>query len=168
MAQLGFTANTDDLPEGGGNFDPIPAGWYTAKVADAELRDTKSGTGQLIAVRHDVLGPSYEGRVVWTNINIKNANPKAEEIGRQQLGDMMRAIGLGSVQDTDQLIGGECQIKVGIEKSEEYGDKNNVKGWKALENAIPPTGGGSSAPAAAQPNGGGQSAGGSGKPPWAK
>ena len=165
MAQLGFTANTDDLPEGNtGNFEPIPAGWYTAKVADAELRNTKSGTGQLIAVRHDVLGPSYEGRVVWTNINIKNANPKAEEIGRQQLGDMMRAIGLGSVQDTDQLIGGECQIKVGIEKSEEYGDRNTVKGWKALENAMPPTGGRSSAPA----SGGGESAGSAGKPPWAK
>ena len=165
MAQLGFTANTDELPEGGGNFEPIPAGWYTAKVADAELRDTKSGTGQLIAVRHDVLGPSYEGRVVWTNINIKNANPKAEEIGRQQLGDMMRAIGLGSVQDTDQLIGGECQIKVGIEKSEEYGDRNNVKGWKAAEGAMP-VGGASQTSAPA--SGGGDSAGGSGKPPWAK
>ena len=164
MGQLDQTFSTEDLPEGGGNFEPIPAGWYTAKVADAELRDTKSGTGQLIAVRHDVLGPSYEGRVVWTNINIKNANPKAEEIGRQQLGDMMRAIGLGSVQDTDQLIGGECQIKVGIEHSEGYDPKNNVKGWKASEGAMPVGGGQTSAPA----SGAGESAGGSGKPPWAK
>lgn len=165
MAMLDQPMNAGDLPEGnGGDFEPIPAGWYTAKVADADLRDTKSGNGQLIAVRYDITGPSYEGRVVWNNINIKNANPKAEEIGRQQLGDLMRAIGLPSVQDTDQLIGGECQVKVAIEKSEQYGDKNVVKGHKATDGAMPKPSSGDSAP-----QGGSESApAGGAKPPWAQ
>jgi hypothetical protein len=55
---------------------------------------------------YDITGPSHQGRVVFGNLNIKNANPKAEEIGRQQLGDIMRAIGLAKVTDTDQFIGG--------------------------------------------------------------
>ena len=90
MAYLGQEYVIEDLPVGAG-FDPIPAGWYTVKIVEAKLKDTKSGTGQYIAVRYDVLGPQYQGRVVFGNINIKNQNPQAEEIGRQQLGDLSRS-----------------------------------------------------------------------------
>jgi len=73
---------------------------------------------------------------VFGNLNIKNASQKAEEIGRQQLGELMRSIGLARVTDTDELIGGQLQIKVSIRKSEEYGDQNEVKGFKALAGAM--------------------------------
>ncbi len=160
MAQLGETFNTENLPEDQGNFEPIPAGWYTATIGEADLRDTKAGTGQYVSVRYNITGPTHEGRVVFGNLNIRNPNPKAEEIGRQQLGSIMRAIGLPSVQDTDQLIGGNLQIKVSIQKSEEYGDKNEVKGFKAIDGARPPV---ASEPAqqAAQPAA-------AAAPPWAR
>lgn len=138
MAFLGDTYRTEDMPESAG-FDPLPAGWYTATIAGAELKDTKAGTGQYIAIRYDITGPSHEGRVVFGNINIRNPNPKAEEIARQQLGDIMRAIGVPAVQDTDQLIGGSLAIKLSIRKSEEYGDQNEVKGHKAIEGSRPPS-----------------------------
>lgn len=131
-----FVAN--ELPQGsGGNFEPLPAGWYTATVGGAELKNTKQGGGQYIAVRYDITGPTHEGRVVFGNLNIKNANSKAEEIGRQQLGELMRAIGLPAVKDTDQLIGGQLSIKLAIRKSEEYGDSNDVKGFRAIEGVTP-------------------------------
>ena len=130
MAHLGETITAAELPVSQG-YDPVPVGWYSVTVTGAEIRETKSGTGSYIAVRYDITGPTHEGRVIFGNLNIRNPNPKAEEIGRQQLGDLMRAIGLASVTDTDQLIGGRCQIKVAIQKSEEYGDKNEVKGYKA-------------------------------------
>lgn len=132
MAFLGQEYVVSDLPVGTG-FDPIPAGWYTAKVVEAKLKDTKSGTGQYIAIRYDILGPQYQGRVVFGNINIKNPNPQAEEIGRQQLGDLSRSIGLSRVSDTDQLIGGEVQIKVSVRKQEGYDDSNDVRGFKAVD-----------------------------------
>lgn len=157
MAQLGETINEAELPEGQ-NFEPIPAGWYSVTITGAEVKDTKAGTGQYIAVRYDVTGPTHEGRVIFGNLNIRNPNPKAEEIGRQQLGDLMRAIGLASVTDTDQLIGGRCQIKVAIQKSEEYGDRNDVKGCKA-DGSAPPA---AAAPASATaPTS-------AAAPPWAK
>lgn len=159
MSNLGMTFNTSELPEGNnGDFQPLPAGWYTATVTSAEVRETKAGTGSYIAVRYDITGPSHEGRVVFGNLNISNPNPKAEEIGRQQLGDLMRAIGLDSVTDSDQLIGGHCQIKLAIRKSEEYGDNNDVKGWKAVEGSAMPK------PAAAAPSQPAAAA----APPWAK
>ena len=160
MAGLGFIANVQDLPQGNtGDFSPLPDGWYSVTVAGAELKQTKAGTGSYISVRYDVTGPTHQGRVVFGNLNISNPNPKAEEIGRQQLGDLMRAIGLDTVQDTDQLIGGQCQIKLVIRKSEEWGDSNDIKGWKAGEGSRMPAP--ASAPAAPQATAGAA-------PPWAK
>lgn len=160
MAQLGYTVTQNDLPasENGGDFAPLPAGEYNVRIAEASIQDTKSGTGQYIKLRLDVTGPSHEGRVLFSNLNIKNDSQKAEEIGRQQLGDIMRATGLDSLSDTDQLVGGNMRVKVAIRKSEEWGDQNDVKAYKAITGSAAP------APAQAAP----QQAAASGKPPWMK
>ena len=159
MAILGFTVNASDLPEdNAGDYSPVPAGEYDVEIKDAEIRTTKSGTGQYIAMRLDIVAPSHEGRVVWANLNIKNDSQKAEEIGRQQLGSVMRAIGLASLQDTDQLIGGRLGVKLAIRKSEEYGDSNEVKAFKA-----PKSGASAGAPAPAM-----ASAPAAAAPPWAR
>jgi hypothetical protein len=161
MANLGETFEVSALPQGNtGSFDPLPPGWYSATMAGAELKATKTGTGQYIAIRYDIIGPTHQGRVVFGNLNIRNQSPKAEEIGRQQLGDICRAIGLARVGDTDQLIGHSLMIKLDVEKSEQYGDKNNVKGFKPIEGGAPPV----VAKAAAAPTAAPAKA----APPWAK
>lgn len=159
---LGEEFKADEMPQSS-NFDPIPAGWYTATIAGAELKDTKAGNGKYISVRFDITGPSYEGRAVFTNLNINNPNPKAEEIGRQQLGDIIRAIGLPSVTDTDQLLGGSLSIKVTVKDDAEYGKSNDIKGFKALDGSAPPSASTPTGHAPAQSN-----ASASPKPPWAK
>lgn len=163
MANLGQTFITDEMPKGTG-YDPLPAGWYTATIAKAELVETQSKTGQYIKVRYDIVGPSHAGRVVFGNLNIRNENPKAEEIGRQQMGDVMRAIGLAKLSDTDQLVGGSLDIKLSIRAAiEQYEAQNEVKGFRAASGAsgsIPKASASSvKAPAAA---------GGKAPPPWAK
>lgn len=136
MAKLGFEFVTAELPEGGA-FDPVPAGWYNATITEADLKTTKAGDGHYIALRFDITGPAYQGRVIWGNLNIHNPNATAEEIGRRALGDIARAIGLEKISDTDQLVGGNLQIKVTIKKDDQYGDKNEVRGYKALDGAAP-------------------------------
>lgn len=165
MAFLGQTFDANDLPQGN-TYDPLPAGWYTATIADAELKTTKDGSGQYIKIRYDITGPTHQGRVVFGNLNIKNANPKAEEIGRTELGNLMRAIGLAKVTDTDQLIGGNLMIKLDVRAAtEQYPAQNEVKGFKAITGgsaptfAAPATSPAASAPAAAP---------GKAAPPWAK
>lgn len=167
MAFLGQTFDANELPQGnGGNYDPLPAGWYNANITSAELKPTKDGSGQYIKVRYDITGPSHQGRVVFGNLNIKNASAKAEEIGRQQLGEIMRAIGLAKVTDTDQLIGGSLSIKLDVRAAtEQYAAQNEVKGFKAITGsaptfAAPAASPSASAPAAAAPA--------KATPPWAK
>lgn len=131
MAILSQGFSASDLPQGTSSFEPLPSGWYTAIINGAEIKKTKNGDGEYIAVRYDILAPTHQGRVVFGNLNIKNPSTKAEEIGRQQLGEIMRAIGLARVNDTDELIGGQLQIKLDIRKSEQYGDSNEIRGFKA-------------------------------------
>tara|TARA_R110000868_G_scaffold168069_1_gene402648 strand:+ start:96 stop:569 length:474 start_codon:yes stop_codon:yes gene_type:complete len=139
MAFLDETFSTDELPQGtGGDFTPLPDGWYTAHIAASSLETTKAGTGQYIKVRYDITGPTHQGRVVFGNLNIRNPNPKAEEIGRQQLGDLLRSIGVAKVSDTDQIVGGICQIKLITRTQEGYGPSNDIKGWKAVDGASMP------------------------------
>jgi hypothetical protein len=164
MAFLGETISVNDLPqrEEVGNYDPLPAGWYTANITGAELKATKAGDGQYIAIRYDITGPTHQGRVVFGNINVRNASAKAEEIGRQQLGDIMRAIGLAKVSDTDELIGGGLSIKLDIKEAQgDYKARNEVRGFKAIEGS--PTTFRAAAPATAPAGGPAKAA-----PPWAK
>ena len=158
MAFLETPINLKDIPEEEDReFTPIPAGWYQAAIAAADIRETKAGNGNYIAVRFDVTGPSHEGRVVFTNLNTRNPNPKAEEIGRQQLGNIMRAIGLSKLEDTDQLLGGNLSIKVSVREDPTYGASNEVKGYQAIQGSAAPAATFIKEPATA----------GSSEPPWA-
>jgi hypothetical protein len=162
MAFLGETFSTDELPVSDRSYDLIPDGWYTATITKAELGMTKAGTGTKIDMRYDITGPTHEGRVIFGNLNIRNPSQEAEEIGRQQLGEIMRAIGLAKVEDTDQLIGGTLQIKVGQSKPQAgYEVRNEVKGFKAVGGSAAPAAPAPAAPAATSAPGGA-------KPPWAK
>ena len=158
MALLGESFDINSLPEQQNDFAPLPEGWYNAVINKAEIRDTKDKTGQYVAVRYDITGPTHQGRVAFGNINIKNKSTQAEEIGRQALGSIMRAIGLSRVDDTDQLIGGALQIKLSIRTQEGYEPTNDVRGYKAMEGASMPK---VAALAPAQEDG-------KAAPPWAK
>ena len=153
MAFLGQEYRVEDLPESG-SYDLIPAGWYQAQINSADLKLTKSGDGQYLSIRFDILGPSHQGRVTWGNVNLKNASAQAEEIGRRQLGEILRSIGKSVIRDSDELIGGQLQIKVGIQhdKNGQYEDRNDIKGYKALDGTTFVEAGGP-APAAASNSG---------------
>jgi len=155
MAKLGQTYVADDLPKSDRDFSPVPDGWYDVTITESDVKKTNAGTGTYIKIRYDITGPTHAGRVVFGNINNSNPNPEAERIGNQQLGELMRAIGLPRLEDTDQLIGKRLSVKLVTKKSEQYGDKNEVKGFRS--NGAAPAASTSSGAAPASP-----------KPPWAK
>ena len=137
MAQLTETFDISTLPVGNtGSYDPLPAGWYSATIAAAEIKPTKDASGQYIKIKYQVTGPTHSGRVVFGNINIRNASQKAEEIGRQQLGDIMRALNISRLTDTDQMVGGMLTIKLDIRPADgQYQAQNEVRGFKPAGDA---------------------------------
>jgi len=153
MALLDTVYDVNTLPSGNtGSFDPLPPGWYSSAITSAEIRNTKDGTGQYVAIRYDITGPSHQGRVVYHNLNIKNKSQKAEEISRQNLGEILRAIGLNQLRDTDELLTSQLQIKLKIREQEGYEPSNDIAGWKALGSSVPTAspGAATSAPGAAK------------------
>jgi len=160
MAKLHMNFNVNELPVSEQNFEALPAGWYTASISQADVDQTKSG-GQMIKLRWDILGPTHQGRVVFGNINIQNANPEAQRIGLEQLNQLLTAAGIIDLDDTDQLISVTVLIKLSVKESEYQGEKqirNEVKGYKALES------GGAPMPAAKAPS----AASAGSTPPWMK
>lgn len=162
----------ENMPVLSGNFEPLPPGDYTATITQAEVKATADTTGEYIKIRLDITGPTHQGRVVFANLNTRNASPKAEEIGRAQLGEIMRALGLPRVRDTDEIIGGHIGIKLAIRpaRTDEktgrtYEPSNEVRGYKSLNSAPPTT---FSKPAAVKEMPKAATAGAKIAPPWAK
>jgi hypothetical protein len=121
------------------SFEPIPAGWYTAVIKSADIKDTKAGTGKILNIRFDITGPARAGAVIFVGLNIRNPNPTAETIALQDMKAIRAAIGMAQVTDTDQLVGRAIQIKVDIQPAKDgYDAKNVVKGYKALEGGAMP------------------------------
>ena len=131
------TFNAADAPAGRTEFAPVPAGWYLASIHSAEVKQTKAGNGQYIKVRYDLVGGEHANRVVFANLNLKNPNEVAQNMGRQQLGEIMRAIGLPTIQDTDQLVGGVLEIKLSVRDDPQWGTSNEVKGFRASNHSAP-------------------------------
>jgi len=159
MAFLGETFSTDDLPQSERSYDLLPDGWYNVTITKAELGTTKAGNGQKIDMRYDITGPTNQGRVIFGALNIRNPSQKAEEIGRQQLGEIMRAVGLAKVQDTDELIGKSLAVKVKTRPAENgYEARNEVAGFRSIAGGMAPapTAAPTATPSAAA------------SPPWAK
>lgn len=158
---LGFELNASDAPSN--DFEVLPEGWYSARITQAEVRETRDKTGRYISVRYDVTGPTHQGRVVWNNLNYSNPNPQTEQFARRDLLKIIAAIGLSSITDSDELIGGECEIKLKI-KTSDYGTKNEVREWRAREGSSAPKPPSVAPPHSAAPAAPVQDS----KPPWAK
>jgi hypothetical protein len=131
------TFNAADAPATRTEFAPVPAGWYLSTIHSAEVKQTKAGTGEYVKVRYNLVGGEHANRVVFGNLNLKNQNEAAQNIGRQQLGEIMRAIGLPTIQDTDQLVGGVLEIKLSVRDDPQWGVSNEVKGFRASNHSAP-------------------------------
>lgn len=135
MAQLPGTFNPDEFPSD--DFDPIPDGWYPAQIIDSEIKDTASG-GQMLKLSGEITDGDFSGRLFWDNLNIVNRSEVAQRIASQRLGKYCAAVGLGPIDDTEDLHNIPFMVKLVIEPGEgQYRDKNIVKDVKPYENAAP-------------------------------
>ena len=126
MAQLNFNAAEIDTT----SRDAIPSGTYEAVVTDSEMRATKSGTGMGINLTFEILsdGPA-KGRKVFAWINYENASAKAQQIGREELASLCKAVGVVELDDTVQLHNLPLLITVGVDRNDPT--RNVVKKYAA-------------------------------------
>lgn len=137
MASLGETFRPEDAPAA--EFDPVPVGKYLAQVIESDVKETKTGTGQMLNLTWEIMTGPQEGRMVFDRINIRNQNEKAQAIGLRQLANICTALGVASISDSEELHFRPLMIDVVIkeDKSGQYGPQNNIKKYSQPNGAAP-------------------------------
>lgn len=149
MGSLSEFIGPEGLPEREQrDFECLPDGWYSAEVLTADVCATKAGTGAYLAVQFAVTGPTHAGRRVWQNYTLRNPSSSAERIGREQLGELVRALGIQTPKDSDELVGNLCEIRLTTRQQEGFAPRNYAQTVaKAAAAAVKsPTAGGSAPP----------------------
>lgn len=122
------------------SYSPIPAGVYVARIVESEVKPLKSGNGTGLSLQFEILEGSCVGRMVFANLNIQHSSVDAERIGQSQLSQLCHAVNVIKVKDTQQLHNIPVKIKVKIRKDEsgQYGDRNEVTQYEAVQGATLP------------------------------
>lgn len=134
-AVLNFDAS--QIAPDSGVQDPVPAGWYNTVIDQSELKPTKDGTGNYLEIRHNIIDGAHAGKKVYGRLNLRNANPTAQEIGYKQLSAVCHAVGVLQVQDSAQLHNIPLKIKVKVRAaSGEYEASNEIVSWKNINEVV--------------------------------
>lgn len=128
---LGEDFDTNSVEPAAG-FEALPAGWYPVQISNAEIQDTKSGTGKYLKLELEVIGDHHAGRKVFARMNIVNPNPQAVQIAMRELAAVGQALNLAAITDTAELIGGQLQVKIVVKAEAGQEPQNEVKGYKPL------------------------------------
>lgn len=89
-----------DYPD---EFTPVPEGKYLAKIIDEEHKNNKSGTGEILALKLEIIDGDYAGRFLFDNINIVHKNDFTEKKARQKLATIGRALQIMEPQSTEEF-----------------------------------------------------------------
>lgn len=135
MASLGGTFDANNV-EPAGERGALPAGEYIAAIAKSDVRDAKTMGNRYINLEFEVMDGPAKGRRFWSMLNLWNSNAQAVEIAQRELSSICHACGKLRVADTEELHGIPMLIRLGT-KTDSYGEKNEIKGYKPTSGGAP-------------------------------
>ena len=116
--------------------DVLPAGDYPVILVETDLAKKDSGAVQFEFCVQITEG-QYQNRRVYDSQNYTKKDGSANSIGRSQLSQLCRCVGVMNPRDTSELHHKRLIAKVGVKSDPEYGPKNVVKGFKPYQVAAP-------------------------------
>lgn len=134
MASLEFNAAEVEPND---SFELLPAGKYRVCITDSEMKPTKKGDGTLLKLKLQVLDGQYQNRTIFDQLNYRNPNPTAQQIGLGTLSAICRAVGKMEPKDTAELHNIPLVANVKVSRQEGYDDRNEVKGYSKDGGASP-------------------------------
>ena len=135
MAALNFKSENVEPQQ---SFDALPPGRYEAIISASEMKDTKAGTGQYLQLTFDVVGGQYEGRKLWSRLNLVNPNATAVQIAERELSAICHCVGILVPQDSEELHDALLVIDVIQELNPMSGQQTNrIKGYSQVSAPAP-------------------------------
>jgi len=124
--------------EPAGDFTPLPPGDYHAFIEKAEVKDTKKKDGQYLKLQFSIVEKKFDGRKVFSNINLSNPNQKCVEIGIAEMTSLGLALGLASISDTSELIEKVLLLKLKVKAADgSHEAENEVRAYKPADGNSP-------------------------------
>jgi len=118
------------------DFDPIPAGKYLAVITNSEMKPTKSGSGSYLELTFAIMGGTYKNRLLWSRLNLDNANETTVKIARAELSAVCRATGVTTPKDSIELHNIPLTIGVRLKRREDTGElANEIRSYSKKEDA---------------------------------
>ncbi len=135
MEECFFDATAVDPLDSG--FSPLPSGDYEVAIVKSQNKPTKSGTGSYLELQCQVVSGEYAKRVLWARLNLKNPSTAAVEMAKRELSSICHATGVLRPKCKEDLHNIPIIAHV-VQVADNRGEmKNEIKGWKAKENAAP-------------------------------
>ena len=145
MEECFFDATTVDPLDSG--FAPIPEGDYEVVIVKSTNKPTKTGTGSYLELQCRVVAGEHAKRVLWARLNLRNQSSAAVEMAKRELSSICHATGILRPKCKEELHNIPMIVHV-VQVEGRNGMQNEIKGWKAKENAAAP----SAQPAASAPS----------------
>jgi hypothetical protein len=137
--------NAIELPEAGGTeFTPVPEGWYSSKITASDVRTGKDSGKDYLNLEFTITAGDFASRKLWMVYALWHDNPDVVKWAKEKLGKLASALKMSSVEDHEDLIGKQLDIKVGLDRN----NRNEVKYCRALSTDVEsPSSNGKAAPA---------------------
>src|SRR6516164_9202545 len=125
----------DPEQQEGSNFEPFPAGDYTAEIIEAVISQPKTGDGHMLSLTWKISDGDYVGCQIWQRLCYQHSNPTTQDIARRFLKDLCIALNINQqITDPEVFKFKPARVRIGVE-SDKYGqfdDQNRIKRVHAL------------------------------------
>jgi hypothetical protein len=137
MPTLNFDASKI-VPSTPNTYDPIPKGVYDAMIIGSAVKQTNAGNGSYLELTFELISAPFTGRKIWSRLNLKNPNKKAEEIAERDLSAICHAVGKTHLGVSEELHNLPLSVMVHDSLNPSTGTVNNViKGYAAIQRSSP-------------------------------
>ena len=133
----GFDA---DKVEPMGDMELMPSGDYEVAIVASKSKESRSGS-MYLELELQVLDGRFKGRKLWDRLNLWHDNETAKTMAKATLSSICRAVGVRTPGDSAELHGRPMLAKVVVRNDAQYGDRNEVKGYRAAKTSAAGPGG---------------------------
>lgn len=109
-------------------YEPVPPGKYQVRLVDAA--EKSDGGGEYINLQFEVLKPEqYSGKKIFDKLRLEAKTDKARVFAQRRLAALVRACGMLTASDTEQLLMKPLMVDVVVKKSDGYDPQNEIKSY---------------------------------------
>ncbi len=120
MAKIAGMYDPDAAP---GMFEVLPAGTYTVKVTNGEMKPTKNRDGEYLQIEMTIVDGEYKERKLFARFNLVNKSKEAVRIANGEFASLREAVGVLNPKDTAELMGPRFQVVVKCVKRNDRPDE---------------------------------------------